>query len=97
MGRGPRFDFEWDSRKARANLDKHGVSFEEAAGIFLDPHARSLFDQLHADREERWITLGEARSRRLVVANHTFEELGRDRFRVRIISARRATKRERRD
>lgn len=80
MGRAPRFDFEWDSGKARANLDKHGVSFEEAA-----------------DHEERWITLGEARSRRLVVANHTFEELGRGRFRVRIISARRATKRERRD
>jgi len=96
MATVPQYELEWDPAKARANLDKHGVSFEEAAGIFLDPHASSLFDRAHADREDRWVTLGAARSGRLLVTIHTFQELSEDRFRIRMISARRATRQERR-
>lgn len=96
MARVPQYEFEWDPEKARTNLDKHGVSFEEAAGIFLDPHASSVFDQAHVESEERWVTLGASRSGRLIVTVHTFQELGQDRYRIRMISARRARKRERR-
>lgn len=96
MARVLEYEFEWDPTKARANQKKHGVSFEEAAGLFLDPHASSLFDHSHAKREERWITLGASRKGRLLVIVHTFEDVGEARHRVRIISARRATKRERR-
>ena len=96
MATVPQYEFDWDPAKARANLEKHGVSFEEAAGVFLDPHASSLFDQAHADREDRWITLGAARSGALLVTIHTFQEPGENRFRIPVISARRATRRERR-
>jgi uncharacterized DUF497 family protein len=92
----PQYEFEWDPEKARANLEKHGVSFEDAAGIFLDPHASSLFDEDHADREERWVTLGTSRSGRLLVTSHTFHDLGEGRYRIRLISARKATRAERR-
>lgn len=56
----------------------------------------TLLDRDHAEREERWITLGEASTGKLVVMSHTFEELGSDRFRLRIISVRKAVRRERR-
>ena len=95
MAKVPQYEFEWDPVKARFNLDKHGVSFEEAAGIFLDPHASSLFDEEHADREERWVTLGTSRSGRVLVTSHTFLDLGDERYRIRLISARKATKAER--
>ncbi|HSL82123.1 MAG TPA: BrnT family toxin [Thermoanaerobaculia bacterium] len=79
MAKAPQYEFEWDPRKARANLVKHGVSFEEAAGIFLDPHASSLFDKIRSAREERWVTLGASRNGTLLVTVHTFQELGQDR------------------
>lgn len=95
MGSEPQYDFEWDREKARKNLAKHGIGFEEAAEVFLDPHAVSLLDREHADREARWITLGAKSPSSLLVVIHTFEEVG-SRYRVRIISARKATSRERR-
>ena len=96
MGGGPQHDFEWDFWKAHSNREKHGVSFEEAARVFLDRHAVSLFDDEHSDREDRWITLGRPPSGPLLVVVHTFDDPGQNRFRLRLISARRATAREQR-
>jgi uncharacterized protein len=82
--------FEWDSRKAAANLSKHGVSFEEASTVFGDPLAVTIPDPLHSVDESRFVTLGQTSKALLVVVVHTDREV------VRIISARRATARERR-
>ena len=54
-----RYRFEWDPLKAAANAKKHGVTFEQAAGVFKDPMALTLFDEEQSDDDEdRWITLG---------------------------------------
>ena len=87
-----RLEFEWDEDKAKGNLKKHGVSFEEASSIFGDPLALTIPDPLHSEEEDRFITLGESHRRRLLVVVST------DRGdKVRIISARVATRRERKD
>ena len=63
-------EFEWNSTKARSNLKKHGVSFEEAQSVFYDEYARQFFDEEHSDDEERFIMLGMSiRSRVLVVCH----------------------------
>ncbi|MDP3814752.1 BrnT family toxin [Pseudomonas sp.] len=86
--------FEWDAKKAASNLRKHGVSFEEAAEVFRDPLTLTLFDENHGQNEERWITLGQASNRKLVVVVHTWREDGGDHIHVRLISARVATSHE---
>ncbi|MGD9853985.1 MAG: BrnT family toxin [Planctomycetaceae bacterium] len=83
-------DFEWDERKARQNVKKHGVSFEEAATVFGDPLAVTIPDPLHSAAEDRFVTLGESHAGEFVVV--VFTERGE---RIRIISARFATRRER--
>ncbi len=85
-------DFEWDENKANQNLKKHGVSFEEASAVFSDPLARTIQDPLHSEEEDRFVNLGESQSRRLLVV--VFTERG---DKIRIISARVATRRERKD
>ena len=90
-----RFEFDWDPAKAAANLIKHDVSFEDAMAIFLDPLALSQPDDGHGTAEERWITIGHSRDTMLLVV-HTFSELDEDRAYIRIISARKPTKNERR-
>lgn len=82
--------FEWDQVKADSNLRKHGVSFVEASEVFSDPLAITLFDAEHSEQEERWITLGQVRGRRIVVAVHTWVE-GEGVIHIRMISARLAT------
>ncbi|MBU4272932.1 MAG: BrnT family toxin [Planctomycetes bacterium] len=83
--------FEWDRAKADLNLDKHGVSFEEAATVFADPLSITYDDPDHSQDEERFLTYGTSRSGRLLIVSHT------DRAdRIRIISARRTTAWERR-
>lgn len=84
--------FEWDNRKARQNLRKHVVSFEEAATVFGDLLSLTIVDQSHSDDEERFVIIGESIQGRLLVVVHT--ERGDN---IRIISARVATPRERRD
>ena len=83
-------NFEWDPAKARTNLEKHRVSFEEAATIFSDPLSLTISDPLHSEAEIRFVILGESIRRRLLVVVFTEQE-----DRIRIISARRATRRER--
>ena len=82
--------FEWDSRKARSNLAKHGVGFQETSTIFGDPLSLTIPDPEHSLSEERYITVGRAFSGKLLVVVHT--ERGDN---IRIISARRASRRER--
>lgn len=83
--------FEWDPEKARRNLAKHGVSFEEAATAFADPMSITRFDPDHSEDEDRFLLLGASHAGRLVVVAHTDR-----RDSIRIISARIATRRERR-
>jgi len=62
--------FDWDSKKAEANRRKHGVSFDEAATVFLDPHAVSGPDPDHSAEEERYITFGCSKLGRLLAVSH---------------------------
>ena len=82
--------FEWDEDKARTNLDKHGVNFEEASTVFGDPLSITIPDPAHSQAEDRWIILGHSHRGQLLVVVHT--ERGDN---LRIISARRASRRER--
>ena len=85
------YNFEWYPEKAAANLHKHGVSFEEATTVFGDPLAMNMPDPDHSLREERFIILGLSHRIRLLVV--AYAERG---TRTRLISARQASKRERR-
>ena len=89
-----RYDFEWDSKKARSNFHKHGVSFEDAATVFKDANALSIVDHGHSINEERWMTLGISSSGRLLVICHTFQDIGSKICVIRIFSSRKATKNE---
>jgi hypothetical protein len=81
--------YEWDSSKAAANLKKHRVTFTEAATVFLDPLALTYQDPDHSEGEQRYITLGESARGRVILVAHL--DSG---DRIRIISARRATRKE---
>lgn len=84
--------FEWDPRKAAANLAKHRVSFEEARTVFADELALIIADDAHSEAEDRFVLLGLSASVRALVVVHAYLEEDRT---VRIISARRANPRER--
>ena len=81
--------YEWDPVKAAANVRKHGVSFAEAASVFLDPVALTFTDPDHSEDEARAITIGRSARHRVLFVAHTERA-----DRIRIISARRATRRE---
>lgn len=83
--------YEWDTKKASTNLRKHRVSFEEAATVFLDPLALTFDDPDHSAQERRFVMLGESERRRVLFVAHA--EVENDR--IRIISARKATRGER--
>jgi hypothetical protein len=89
-----RYTFEWDPIKAKENLRKHRVSFERAAELFLDPLATSILDEEHSQEEQRWVTIGRQSHGRALVVVHTFSEASAEEWKIRIISARTATKRE---
>jgi uncharacterized protein len=91
----PQFNFDWDARKAKQNLRKHGVSFAAAAAVFRDPLAVSIFDEEHSRDEERWITIGRGILDTVLVVVHTFGDTGPGEVSIRIISVRPATSRER--
>lgn len=86
-----RVDFEWNSRKAAINLNKHGVSFEEAKTVFYDDNARIIDDPEHSLDEERFIILGLSFTAKMLVVCHCYRDSDNI---IRIISARRATKTE---
>ena len=83
-------EFEWDDEKAKKNIKKHGVSFEEAATIFNDPRIATISDPDHSEEEERFVSLGKSFIQRLLSVIHTERS-----ERIRLISARKATKTER--
>ena len=85
--------FEWDPRKDQANWTKHRIRFIEATSVFGDPLARIFADEEHSAKEQREIMVGHSRSKRLMLVCFSEREDGR----VRIISARRTTRREQRD
>jgi uncharacterized DUF497 family protein len=89
-----RYEFDWDPAKARQNLQKHGISFERAARVFLDPFAISIFDEHHSETEDRWVTIGAEANEVLLVVVHTFRSVDADVSLVRLVSARKATKEE---
>jgi uncharacterized protein len=86
--------FVWDDAKARANLRKHRVSFETAARVFTDPHALTMRDRIEGG-ESRWQTLGRVGDITLLLVAHTLEEDPDGAEVIRIISARRADRKER--
>jgi uncharacterized DUF497 family protein len=88
------YDFEWDAAKARTNLRKHGVSFRAATAVFRDPLARTIFDDEHSEREERWVTLGQTENGQYLVVVHTVAQVSEAEVHIRIISARAADRQE---
>ena len=83
--------FEWDEKKNRGNRTKHGVWFEEAQSVFRDPHARLFHDPEHSEEEDRFILIGVSATARPLVVVHCYRESD---LVIRIISARKATKKE---
>ena len=86
--------FEWDERKATANLAKHDVSFDEAATVFADPNGLDGPDVRHSSHEHRFLRLGRSAAGRVLIVAYTQRRSG-DVDTLRIISARRASRKER--
>ncbi|MBQ4514818.1 MAG: BrnT family toxin [Anaerolineaceae bacterium] len=84
----PKFLYEWDDKKNRINIQKHGISFEEAATAFEDPNALTLPDEKHSIDEDRFWLIGFSSRANLLIVSHCFRE-GQV---IRIISARKAEK-----
>jgi uncharacterized DUF497 family protein len=89
------YDFQWDTVKATNNAVKHGVTFEQAATVFLDSLALTILDEVHSQDEERWWLLGNDAKATLLLVAHTYQTTGPSSASVRLISARPATRRER--
>jgi hypothetical protein len=83
--------FEWDDKKAKSNLKKHGVSFEEAQSVFFDEQAIQFWDDKNSHDEDRFLMLGLSNKFRILLVVHCFKE---SESTIRIISARKATKNE---
>jgi uncharacterized DUF497 family protein len=85
--------FSWDDRKNRTNQNKHKVSFEEAQTVFFDEYAIEYFDPDHSKSEDRYLMLGHSYRLRVLVVSYTLRKNDKE---IRIISARKATKKEQR-
>jgi len=83
--------FEWNARKASANLKRHGVSFEEARTVFLDEYAKLIDDPDHSEVEDRFVLLGLSSTLKVILVCHCYREQGNV---IRIISARKASRHE---
>ena len=86
------YNCDWDPKKAQINKEKHEVTFEEAASVFLDPRMLTIYDTDHSEQEERWVTLGLSDKGRLLLVYHTFREEKSTTAIIRIFSSRKATK-----
>lgn len=82
--------FEWDENKARINLSKHGVSFDEAKTVFEDSFYVDFYDPDHSEAEERYLIVGQSKQNRLLIVSYTERQAS-----IRIIRARGVTKQER--
>ncbi len=82
--------FEWDPKKAKENVETHGVSFDEASTAFHDTLSLAIYDPLHSEQEDRFVLIGSSHRNRLLVIVYT--ERGDN---IRLISARKASKKER--
>jgi len=89
-----KYIFEWDYKKAKTNISKHGISFEDATTVFKDKNMLSIYDEKHSENEDRWITIGMDLQTRTLVVVHTFISIDKDTTKIRVISARKATKKE---
>jgi len=89
-----RYRFEWDLAKDAANVHKHGVAFRTAATVFRDPNQLTVYDEEHSLDEDRWVTIGIDASGVLLVVVHTHSQVDKGTAEIRIISVRRATRRE---
>ena len=89
-----RIIFEWDAKKARINVDKHKVSFDEARTVFHDPLLLTFPDEFHSETEERFISIGLSDRERILLVVHTEQDEKDDQIIIRIISCRKATKSE---
>ena len=87
------FTFEWDTEKNILNIEKHGVSFEEAKTIFYDPNVLYMYDPFHSDNEERFYAIGISEKLNVLIVSHCYRDEGKI---IRIISARKADKNDER-
>lgn len=87
--------FSWDTAKATANLEKHRISFEEAATVFSDADGLDWQDLEHSSREPRYKRLGQSIGRRILIVVYTVRRLKDGKETIRIISARQASRKER--
>jgi len=90
------YNFEWNPAKAARNVRKHDVTFDQASTIFLDALALTVYDEENSQNEDRWFTLGYDSSGKLLAVAHSYEATEPTSVRIRIISARKATRGERR-
>jgi uncharacterized protein len=86
--------FEWDSKKAAVNSQKHGVSFEEASSVFFDSAALDGPDLKHSEKEPRFLRLGVSSLKKVLVVSYTIRRKYNEINQIRIISARKANKKE---
>ena len=91
-----RYEFDWDPAKATSNKVKHDVLFDDAVLVFGDPLALSRLEDGAVSNEDRWVTIGLNPATGLLLVVHTFVEIAEDHAYIRIISARKPTKREKR-
>jgi uncharacterized DUF497 family protein len=89
-----RFQFEWDERKAKSNIVKHGISFELAGTVFQDDRIVTIADVVHSIEEERWFSIGCASNGVMISIVYTWLDIGQQVTKIRLISARRATQTE---
>jgi len=85
-------EFEWDPKKSQSNVKKHGVSFEEAKSVFFDEFAVQFYDEENSSVEDRFLMLGMSNESRVLMVCHCVRDSERN---IRIISARKATAKER--
>jgi len=86
--------FAWDPKKANDNIKKHKVSFDEAVTVFYDPLAKIADDPDHSNDEDRFLMIGHSHNANLLIVVHVYKE---EKDTIRIISARKATKKEKKD
>jgi hypothetical protein len=85
--------FEWDIKKEKSNINKHGISFEQASYVFGDPFSLSMYDPDHSEDEDRYVLIGKSRNEVILTVVHTFRNQDGIEM-VRVISARKVTQKE---